>query len=567
MFADKIVVKEGITLSTETDAGDLTTGNDIVFRARRIGTPEIENLLPIGYIGKTTSIVVENDAEIRASSIFLISQAEDRALADTLGLMTVGAQLVLDPFLEVVQNFLSLPIKILIKRSEATVTIGERVKILADYMVGIYATAVADASGQAASQLFSIGFAQAEAVALITIGKDAEIDGDSGPVNITSDATATASMSTATEREEQGEVPGRRGSQFAVSLAISWAKLTSKTIVAEGATIHGARTVNVRALGTTESEAEATSSLYADGSASIAVALEFSNADILAQIDGNVQADMDTNGGEVVKFEFDPTVPAANFTSDQVINGLVPRIQCDPEEHIADFNCGLAPPDNDGYVRMGDTVRVVGAVPGAGLAMPAGTIFEYIGPPLTGSINLAVGVQDYRDEDLWRVTSEPWGFVDYANDRIAVYNLDGAGRLKPTDVEWHAESRTFFVSTYNQGALYQGGLDDPLTPAFLRGQPGQTADGIRVAGGRIYVAAGTEAQIRVYDLATRQRTGTFTTGPGGHVIDLEVTGPGDVYVTDAILPMLWHLTPDQVAAGIPVKTPTSTASSRSPTAA
>jgi hypothetical protein len=132
---------------------------------------------------------------------------------------------------------------------------------------------------------------------------------------------------------------------------------------------------------------------------------------------------------------------------------------------------------------------------------------------------------------------------------IAVYNLDGAGRLKPTDVEWHAESRTFFVSTYNQGALYQGGLDDPLTPAFLRGQPGQTADGIRVAGGRIYVAAGTEAQIRVYDLATRQRTGTFTTGSGGHVIDLEVTGPGDVYATDAILPMLWHLTPGQVAAG------------------
>jgi hypothetical protein len=29
---------------------------------------------------------------------------------------------------------------------------------------------------------------------------------------------------------------------------------------------------------------------------------------------------------------------------------------------------------------------------------------------------------------------------------IAVYNLDGGGRLKPTDVEWHAESRTFFVS-------------------------------------------------------------------------------------------------------------------------
>jgi len=130
---------------------------------------------------------------------------------------------------------------------------------------------------------------------------------------------------------------------------------------------------------------------------------------------------------------------------------------------------------------------------------------------------------------------------------IPVYTLDGPGGLKPTDVEWHAQSRTFFVSTYNQGALFQGRLDDASTPAFLRPQPGQTADGVRIAGGRIYVCAGTEAEIRVYDLATRQRIGTFTAGSGGHVIDAEVTGTGDVYVTDAILPMLWHLTPDQVA--------------------
>ena len=80
-----------------------------------------------------------------------------------------------------------------------------------------------------------------------------------------------------------------------------------------------------------------------------------------------------------------------------------------------------------------------------------------------------------------------------ARPRSPVYNLDGAAHRRPTDVEWHAESRTFFVSTYNEGILYRGGLDESLTPVFLRGQPGQTADGIRVAGGRIYVAAGTEA--------------------------------------------------------------------------
>ena len=131
----------------------------------------------------------------------------------------------------------------------------------------------------------------------------------------------------------------------------------------------------------------------------------------------------------------------------------------------------------------------------------------------------------------------------------AVYTLDGAEHRLPAAVEWHAASRTFFVSTHNDGSIYRGGLDEPTTPIFLRGQPGQEADGIRVAGGRIYIAGGVDGQIRVYDLVTRQRTGTFETGPDGHVIDLTVTGTGDVYVTDGVRPVLWRLTPEQVAAG------------------
>src|SRR4029079_2862940 len=95
-----------------------------------------------------------------------------------------------------------------------------------------------------------------------------------GPVNITSDASATAGMSTETAREEQGYVPGKKSAGFAASLAVSWARLTSKTTVAETAFVHGGRTVNIRALGETESEAEAGSSLYADSAASLAFALQ-----------------------------------------------------------------------------------------------------------------------------------------------------------------------------------------------------------------------------------------------------------------------------------------------------
>jgi hypothetical protein len=56
-------------------------------------------------------------------------------------------------------------------------------------------------------------------------------------------------------------------------------------------------------------------------------------------------------------------------------------------------------------------------------------------------------------------------------------------------------------------------------------------------------------QIRVYNLATKALLGHFETGSGGDLIDLEVTDAGDVWATDALRPVLWHLTPQQVAAG------------------
>ena len=279
VFADVIKILDGVFVSTLADNpadlaaiptdDELANAGDIVFRARRIGTPEIENLMPAGYLAKQTEISVGAGARVWGSGIFLITQAEDRALATTLGLTTLGANFLLDPFISAITDLLTLPFKVLVKKSEAKVTIGVGAHVRGDYAVGIYATAVSDASGQAASQLISLGYSQAEAVAIIDIQAGAVIESRTGPVNITSDGTAIAGMSTETSREEQGAVPGRRGGQFAASLAISRATLTSRTTVAATASIRGARTVNVRALGAVESTAEAESSLLADGTASL----------------------------------------------------------------------------------------------------------------------------------------------------------------------------------------------------------------------------------------------------------------------------------------------------------
>src|SRR5215216_4049364 len=134
---------------------------------------------------------------------------------------------------------------------------------------------------------------------------------------------ATAAMSTETSREEQGSVPGKKSAAFAASIAVSWARLVSTVTVAATSEIHGGRTVNIRSLGETESEAEAESGLFAHGTAALAIALQFSTADILTEVSGKVTADMNTNGGEVVKFEFDPTVKAAGSTSAQTRSRLV----------------------------------------------------------------------------------------------------------------------------------------------------------------------------------------------------------------------------------------------------
>ena len=398
-FADDISVADGITVSTLADQSDLATGNDIVFRARRIGTTELENLLPSGYISKSVSITIGADAVLKSGSIYLVAQAEDRDIATQLGLTTLESQFFVAPGMSLLNDLTALPIKVLIKSSSSQVTIGDRAQVLADNVIGIYSTAAADASAAAASQLFSLGYSQAKASAIIDVHSGALIEGG-GAVNLTSDASATAKMSTETSREEQGSVPGKKSAAFAASIAVSYADVVSKATVAEGATVHGGRTVNIRALGDIESEAEAESGLFADGSAAIALALQFSTADIQTTLAGHVKADMNTVGGEVVKFEFDPEVAASDYTASQ----------------------------SPARLKDGETVKLGTAL---GSALPAGTVFAYHGDELANPGNLgaliAANFASLTADQFaarWEAVSEPWGYVDTANDRISVFNRD-----------------------------------------------------------------------------------------------------------------------------------------------
>lgn len=134
-----------------------------------------------------------------------------------------------------------------------------------------------------------------------------------------------------------------------------------------------------------------------------------------------------------------------------------------------------------------------------------------------------------------------------------VFTLDpSTSGNNPEGVAWDNRSETFFVGTVGTGTIYRGNLRDPKLRPFITPDPAAPADsavGMKVAGGRLFVAGGATGSIYVYAIKTGALLARFETGTGGFLNDLVVTEKGDVYVTDSFRPMLWHLTPTMVAAG------------------
>lgn len=135
------------------------------------------------------------------------------------------------------------------------------------------------------------------------------------------------------------------------------------------------------------------------------------------------------------------------------------------------------------------------------------------------------------------------------NDAERLFTLQPDPAGNPEGVAFDQQSKAFFVSITADGAIYRGTLGSDTVSPFIPGAAGRAAVGIKVRGGKLYVAGGTTGTITVYDLATGQAVAGFQTGSGAFLNDLVVTGRGDVFVTDSFRPILWHVTAEQVQAG------------------
>ena len=379
VFADHFTVDSG----TKTTALTIKAPEGIFVRNRNIGIAPLENLSPLRHAGRQVSATIGSYVELDAGDIYFVTQAEDRSLGDVLGTASEVSNFVIGPLTDALAETVALPVKLLLKQSTATISIGEGSKILSSGTVGIYATAVADASGIARGSLVSFGYTEAKANATVTIAKGVEIDAAAAVV-ITSTGDSTASISASTERKLPNS-PDPDRAPFSAAVGIAYGDVTSTVTVAQGASITAGKTANVNAVGGVNTEASGEAGLYAGGKAGLGFGIEVSKANIHTTVNGAITSRMEN--GSVVKLEIDPTVSKATYRSDET-NGV--------------------------HLKAGDTVELLQDVmnPHAPTQVlyRKGTVLSYLG---TGT-----GNSEYANTSLWQEGTPNFGYVDYDRNQI-----------------------------------------------------------------------------------------------------------------------------------------------------
>ena len=110
---------------------------------------------------RAVSIDIGEGAALESGDIYIIAQAQDSNLADVVGVPKEVGNWLIGPYLGALEEVAAIPAKLLIKNSSADITIRQGATLTTSGLVGIYATAEANASGSAVGSLISVGFGQA----------------------------------------------------------------------------------------------------------------------------------------------------------------------------------------------------------------------------------------------------------------------------------------------------------------------------------------------------------------------------------------------------------------------
>ncbi len=123
------------------------------------------------------------------------------------------------------------------------------------------------------------------------------------------------------------------------------------------------------------------------------------------------------------------------------------------------------------------------------------------------------------------------------------YDLPEAGVfLEGIGVDQDAQL-VYATATNRDGTIYRGELGSGQLEVWVGPRAGDNGRGVAVDGaGRVYVAGGPSAEVRVFDRAGTLLAELPTGRAGSFLNDLRVGADGAVYVTDSSLPVIWRVT-------------------------
>ncbi|MTJ31398.1 DUF4347 domain-containing protein [Aphanizomenon sp. UHCC 0183] len=274
---------------------------DLWLNARYFSNATIDNLFPVtlpdDWSPKTATISIGDNANLKGNNIIIKAQAEDKNFTELIGADSLLDNFVIAPLQSRMEEALALPVKVLVRKSKASVTVNTGVVL--DGLAGVSVEAVANtiSSGQAAGSLISIGFAYADAEATVDLRGNAQIKAGEA-VRIGSEGNATASITSKIEGKEGSTSPG-------LAFAVDYTNIKSHATVSQDVVITAGKSVNVIALGNNSTESNAESKTGNTSPASFGFGITISDTDINATVNGTITANQNT--GAIVKLELDPT--------------------------------------------------------------------------------------------------------------------------------------------------------------------------------------------------------------------------------------------------------------------
>ena len=317
----EITVGDGTTFLADVEAGSINTPADVTLDAQDqlasflefasliddLVAGTVSPIDALNFLNQEASAFIDlGTVEIRGKDIVLKAFAGGSSKMPTIGEIITAIN---DPnisFLETAADFLDgqlnsmitsitdLPAFFAQERTFATIRIGQNSILDAASEVKITAKTLSAESVTVKSKYQAIAVMLSESTADIDIEEGVEIDAENKvEIKTFVDLSSTAKATTAKNLD-----PANSKERISFAFALARTDLNSTIFIAPNSNISAGTDVVIHAKGKQKVKSDASSSVYKDGGIGLVLAFSFPNANVAAEVEGNVTAFTGTPGFE-----------------------------------------------------------------------------------------------------------------------------------------------------------------------------------------------------------------------------------------------------------------------------